>query len=88
MLHDAGVRLGVVHDHVVPGDQGVDDGDHALVAVVEQVGRLFLLEPGEFLFQFTVQLCLSRHHPRAHGVGHTPIGRGLGIRLAYFRVVG
>ena len=81
-VQQAGVALGVIHDDVVPAHQGVDRGEDALVAEVEQEGGLLLLEVGEHPLELLVEGRLAGHHAAAHRVGHAPAGGGLGIDLA------
>ena len=87
-VDDAGVRLGVVDDHVARGQQAVDDRDHALVAEVEQEGILLADELGELTLQLFVVNGLSAHHAGAHRGGHSEFGGAFGIRLAHFGMVG
>ena len=87
-VHDAGVGFGVVHNHVLAAHQRVDDGEHGLVAEVDQVGCRTLDESCQAVFQLDVPLGLAGHHAGAHGSRHAELCRGFGIRLAHFRVVG
>ena len=81
-VQQAGVALGVIDDDVVPAHQGVDRGEDALVAEVEQEGGLLLLEVGEHPLELLVEGRLAGHHPAAHRVGHAPAGGGLAVDLA------
>ena len=50
-VHHARVRLAVVHDHVVAGDQRLDGGLAPLVSEVEQECVFLLHEVGELLLE-------------------------------------
>ena len=87
-VDDAGVRLGIVDHHVARRQQAVDDGNHALVAEVEQESIFLAYESGQLAFQLLVVDRLTAHHAGAHRGGHAELGGTLGIGLAYFGQVG
>ena len=87
-VDEAGVGLGVVHDNIVAGEQGVDSRDDTLIAEVEKECVLLLLELSQFSLESLVQGCLTGHHPGAHGISQSPTGCGLGVYLADLGMVG
>ncbi len=81
-VQQAGVTFGIIDDDVVTAHQGIDRGQDALIAEVEQECGFFLLEIGEHPLELLVEDRLAGHHAASHRVGHTPAGGGLGIDLA------
>jgi hypothetical protein len=51
-------------------------------------GVLLFDEGREFTLQPLVVVAVAAHHARAHGIGEPPFRGGVGIGLAYLRVVG
>jgi hypothetical protein len=87
-VHDAGVRLGIVHNHIVARTKRIDNGNHSLITVIEQIGCLLFLEFGEPLLQFPVKFCLTGHHSGTHRISHSPCCGSFRIRFPYFGMVG
>ena len=87
-VDDAGVRLGIVDDHVAGGQQAVDDRDHALVTEIEQEGILLADKRSQFTLQTLVVNGLSAHHAGAHRGRHTELRSAFGVGLAHLGVVG
>ena len=81
-VQQASVALGVIHDDIVPAHEGIDRGQDALVAEIEQESGFLLLEVGEHALELLVEGRLAGHHAAAHRVGHAPAGGGLRIDLA------
>ena len=86
-VDNAGVRLGIIDDHIARSQQTVDDRDHALITEVEQEGILLTDELGELTLQPLVVNGLSAHHAGAHRGGHAELSGALGIRLAHLGMV-
>ena len=87
-VDDAGVRLGIVDDHVAGGQQAVDDRDHALVTEIEQEGILLADKRGQLTLQTLVVNGLSAHHAGAHRGRHAELRSAFGVGLAHLGVVG
>ena len=87
-VEDAGVRFGIVNDHVVASAYGINDGNHPLVAVVEQEGIFLTHEIGQVPFQFFMFDGLSRHHAGTHRRSHAILGSRIGVGLPDLGMVG
>ena len=86
-VDNAGMRLGVVDDHVARRQQAVDNRDHALITEVEQESVLLADELGQLAFELFVINGLTAHHTGAHRGRHTEFGCAFGVGLAHLRMV-
>ena len=86
-VDNAGMRLGVVDDHVARRQQAVDNRDHALITEVEQESVLLADELGQLAFELFVINGLTAHHAGAHRGRHTEFGCAFGVGLAHLRMV-
>ena len=87
-VHDAGMGFRVINDHVLAVDDGLDQGNHALVSEIEQVSRFFAHKFSDLFFKLFMINCLAGHHPGAHLVSETKFCCRFRIGFPDFRVVG
>src|SRR5690606_15193851 len=87
-VYDTGMRFSVVNNDVVAIYKGVDNGYHALIAVVEQKSIFFANITCQILLQFFVMDTIAGHHAGSHGVRHAEIGSRLSIHRPYFGMIG
>src|SRR4030043_1543070 len=71
----------------MPVNKGIDNGNHPLIPVIEQVGRFLFYKFGCHLFKFLMVGCVSRHHSCSHRISESVLCSVFCISFPYFRIV-
>ena len=87
-INNAGVRFGVIHNHILTVNHRVDHRNHSLITIIQQISCFAPNKSCKLAFKLLVIIALTRHHTRSHRISHTKLCSSIGIGLANIRMIG
>ena len=87
-VDETSMRLAIVDDDVAERHHGVENGNLALVAEVEEVAIFLMSKLAEHRLDLLVEVGIARHGTGTHGISQTPAASTLLVGSADFGIIG
>src|SRR5690606_36414010 len=86
-IYDAGMGLGIVYHYVIAIQQRVDNGYHALIAVIQSRRIIFADKCSQLLYQLFMMYTVAGHHTGPNGIGESKCTSRWGVNFPHLRMV-
>src|SRR5689334_1099281 len=86
-IDNAGMALGIIHDHIVAAAKRIDSAHHTLIAIVKEHCIFLSYEFSQLMFKLLMVCRVPAHHAGAHWGSQSILCSCLCVSLANFRMI-